>query len=208
MAHPMLWPQNYKNDRHYLQSALFEGPFELSMRQSRFRARCACNEGFLFSMLRPCVVCHILPATGKLSAAAFKKQTSTSHSQMQEQGHFELDELYLFGTARRKPALDIWQTSDKGKSHHSACSCFATPNSSGKQSTVRSPQTLLNMWPLVMTCLGAFSSCGWIWMVQVACGHILRASKWAREEGLFLNQGPFLDPSSIGKHTAGPHKQA
>ena len=46
----------------------FEGPFELSMRQSRFRARCACNYVFLFSMLRPCVVCQIFPATGKLSA--------------------------------------------------------------------------------------------------------------------------------------------
>ena len=68
-------------------------------------------------------------------------------------------------------------------------SCFATPNSSGKQSTVRSSQTLLNMWPLVVTCLGAFSSRGWNWMAQVAwlVGTSWGLQKWAREEGLFFN---------------------
>ena len=67
------------------------------------------DHGFLFSMLRPCVVCHILPAKRGIpgqprsrhcfgkpllpSEAAFKKQTSTFHSHMQEQGYFEIDEL-------------------------------------------------------------------------------------------------------------------
>ena len=79
------------------------------------------------------------------------------------------------------------------------------PNSSGKQSTVRSPQTLLNMWPLVVTCLGAFSSRGWIWMVQVAW---LAGTSWGLQNGpvrracFWAWQGPFLDPSSIEKHIA------
>ena len=66
---------------------------------------------------------------------------------------------------------------------------FLFCNSQTASKTIHgSSQTLLKMWPLVVTCLGVFSSRSWIWMVQVVdLQTLLRISKWIREKDLFFN---------------------